>query len=209
MTEKTSAASSGSRSVGLVAAGLLAAAAVAPAAAPAADPAGAVVALEGTAAAFARSDRRVLAPSAAVFLDDTVTTADRSRLEIRLGGDTTLRLGEKSRAKIARFAAAGTTVGLEQGALLVDKAPESRARPLEIESSFGRIAVRGTRFFAGPSRGAFGVVVLRGHVVVEAAGARVELRDGEGTDIARPGAPPSPAKTWAPARVAEALAQVE
>lgn len=190
-----------------IAAVFLIAAPTAPA--PAAEPVGAVTSLVGEAAAFARSDRRALAPEAVVFLEDTVTTAERSRMEIRLGGDTTLRLGEKGRVKIARFTTAGTTIGLEQGALVVDKAPQSRERSLEIESSFGRIAVRGTKFFAGPSRGAFGVAVLRGHVVVEAAGVRVELREGEGTDIARPGDPPSPVKTWAPARIAEALAQVE
>ncbi|MDK9698308.1 MAG: FecR family protein [Siculibacillus sp.] len=181
----------------------------APATAVAADPAGAVVSLRGQASAFARSDRRALSPAASVFLEDTVATAEQSRVEIRLGADTTLRLGEKGRVKIARVAAAGTTLDLEEGALVVDKAPESRARSLDIESSFGRIAVRGTSFFAGPSRGVFGVAVLRGHVTVEAAGRSVELREGEGTDIARPGDPPSPVKTWAPARLAEALAQVE
>ncbi len=190
----------------MVAGGIVAAL---PSAASAADPAGAVVSLTGEASAFARSDRRALAPDAAVFLEDTVATAERSRLEIRLGADTTLRLGEKGRVKLARIAATGSTVDLQQGALVVDKAPESRARSLEIESSFGRIAVRGTKFFAGPSRGVFGVAVLRGHVVVEAAGVSVDLHEGQGTDIARPGDPPSPVKTWAPARLAEALAQVE
>lgn len=180
-----------------------------PAPAPAADPVGAVISLRGQASAFARSDRRALAPEAAVFRDDTVATAEQSRVEIRLGADTTLRLGEKGRVKLDRISAAGTTIDLEQGALVVDKAPESKARPLEIENSFGRIAVRGTKFFAGPSHGGFGVAVLRGHVVVEAAGVSVDLREGEGTDIARPGDPPSPVKTWAPARLAEALAQVD
>lgn len=178
--------------------------------ASATDPAGAVVSLRGAANAFSRSDRRPLAQEAAVFLDDTVTTAEQSRIEIRLGTDTILRLGEKGRMRIDRFAAAGGgTVDVEQGALLVDKAPESHARPLAIESSFGRIAVRGTRFFAGPSRGVFGVLVLRGRVVVEAAGTSIELGEGQGTDIARPGDPPSPAATWGAARVAEALAQFD
>lgn len=182
---------------------------LAPTVGRAADPVGAVVTLRGAADAFARSDRRSLAPASEVFLEDTVTTAEQSRLEIRLGADTTLRLGEKGRARIARFASTGGTIDLEQGALMVDKAPESSARPLEIDSSFGRIAVRGTRFYAGPSRGVFGVVVLRGRVVVSAAGASVELGEGQGTDIARPGAPPSPATTWGAARVAEALAAVD
>ena len=195
------------RIVPAMAAGLFLAAL--PTVAPAADPAGAVVSLRGQASAFARSDRRALAPDAAVFLDDTVATAEQSRVEIRLGADTTLRLGEKGRVKLDRIAATGTTIDLEQGALVVDKAPESRARSLEIESSFGRIAVRGTKFFAGPSRGGFGVAVLRGHVVVEAAGVAVDLHEGEGTDIARPGDPPSPVRAWTPARLAEALAQVD
>lgn len=175
----------------------------------AAEAAGAVVQLTGSAAAFARAERRVLSPQAAVFLDDTVTTAESSKLEIRLGGETTLKMGAKGRVRIDRLTGGGGLVSLEDGAALVDKSPESKALPLEIESSFGRIVVRGTRFFVGPNRGAFAVLVLRGKVSVEAGGASVDLTDGEGTDIARPGARPSPVTTWSAARVAEALAEVE
>jgi len=170
---------------------------------------GAVTDLRGSADAFLQSHRRALEAASAVFRDDTVATGVQSRLEIRLGGDTLLRLGEKGRVKIARFTAAGGTLILDDGAILVDKDPAGPTQSLRIDSSFGRIAVRGTRFFVGPSRGAFGVLVLRGAVQVEAAGRRVDLSTGEGTDIARPGQPPSPAAVWGPARVAEAMALVD
>lgn len=173
------------------------------------SPVGAVTAVRGSAVAFLQSERRALEPQAAVFREDTVTTAAQSRLEIRLGGDTLLRLGEKGRVKIARFAAAGGTLTLEDGAILVEKDPAGATGSLSIESSFGRIAVRGTRFFVGPSRGAFSVLVLRGAVAVEAGGQSIELATGEGTDIPRQGLPPAPPSTWPAARVAAALALVD
>ena len=70
------------------------------------------------------------------------------------------------------------------------------------------MAVRGTRFFAGPSNNLFGVFVARGVVTVSAAGQQVTLREGEGTDIASPGAPPTPVKRWGAERIRAALASV-
>jgi hypothetical protein len=54
----------------------------------------------------------------------------------------------------------------------------------------------------------FGVFVERGSVAVSAAGRRVVLRAGEGTDIPRPGAPPTPPKRWGEPRIRAALASV-
>ena len=172
-------------------------------------PAGQVAALQGQAEATLANDPRALAPKDAVFVGDDVATADKSRLELRLGADTTLRMGALTRIRIDAFLAdAGGEITLDDGALLVDKDPASAARPLEVNSAFGRIAVRGTEFFAGPSRGVFGVFLARGKVDVTAAGVTVTLTAGEGTDIARPGAPPSPPARWGAPRIAEALASV-
>jgi ferric-dicitrate binding protein FerR (iron transport regulator) len=173
-------------------------------------PAGSVIDVQGSATAISRTDERALAPQAAVFRADSIVTATQSRVDIRLGRDTTLRLGERGRIVIEQFlASAGGDVSLASGALLVDKAPNTASRPVRIRSAFGLIAVRGTRFFAGPSRGTFGVFVVRGALDVRAAGRTVRLRPGEGTDIARPGAAPTVPKIWGAERVAEALAQFD
>jgi ferric-dicitrate binding protein FerR (iron transport regulator) len=70
------------------------------------------------------------------------------------------------------------------------------------------IAVRGTRFFAGPSNGVFGVFVERGSVTVAAAARQVLLRAGQGTDIHHPGAAPTPAAKWGRPRIDAAFGSV-
>jgi ferric-dicitrate binding protein FerR (iron transport regulator) len=151
--------------------------------------------------------RRTLDRAAPVFLSEEVATGVASRLGMRLGRNTTVRLGEQARLKIDRFLVdAGGVMTLQSGPLLFDGQP--RHAGLQVRSPFALIAVRGTRFFAGPSNDRFGVFVARGSVSVSSAGQQVTLREGEGTDIASPGAPPTPVKRWAPERVRAALASV-
>jgi ferric-dicitrate binding protein FerR (iron transport regulator) len=170
--------------------------------------AGLVLTLKGSAAAVGGSGQRPLSPEDALFASDTVATAAKSRIEIRLGADTRIALGENGRLKVGDvLAEAGGAVELEAGAILVDKDPASAGRPLQVDTTFGQIAVRGTSFFAGPSRGSFGVFLVRGKVVVTAGGQSVELEAGEGTEITTPGAPPSAPIRWKPERIDEALAQ--
>jgi hypothetical protein len=78
-----------------------------------------------------------------------------------------------------------------------------------VRSPFGLIAVRGTRFFAGPSDDVFGVFVARGVVTVVGQYTAVEVREGLGTDIVRPGAEPTPPHPWGAARIERALALVQ
>ena len=179
-----------------------------PAAAVSQD-AGTVDSVEGE--AFARSNRvrRDLAPAAPVFIGDLVATGTAARVAMRLGRDTLLRLGAEAQVTIDRFLTArGGEISLGAGAILFDRPDGSRPAPFRVRSPFGLIAVRGTRFFAGPSNNVFGVFVAHGRVAVSAGGQRVELGPGEGTNIATPGAPPSPPARWQPQRVQAALASV-
>lgn len=173
-------------------------------------PAGLVTDVRGDAVAELKDARRMLSTDGPVFVGDRVETGDGARAGFRLGRATDLRLGEKARITIDRFIVdAGGTITLGAGALLIDKAPGSEAGRIRVRSSYGLIAVRGTRFFAGPSNGVFGVFVVRGEVAVRAAGREVVLAAGEGTDIARRGSRPTPARVWGAARIRAALAQVE
>jgi ferric-dicitrate binding protein FerR (iron transport regulator) len=171
-------------------------------------PAGSVITISGAAVAMLRAARRELAPNGQVFIGDRIATSEGARASIRLGTSTDLRMGEKARVTIDRFIVdAGGTITLGEGAVLIEKSPAS-GESLSIRSSYGLIAVRGTRFFAGPSNGVFGVFVARGRVTVQAGGYEVSIAAGEGADIAKPGDPPSIAKPWGEARIAAALAQV-
>lgn len=171
--------------------------------------AGVVEFVKGDAFAEASAARRALDRDAPVFVGDRCSTGPASRLALDLGANTRLKMGERAQVTIDRYVMdAGGEFTLDAGAMLYDRAPASKPAPVRIRSSFALIAVRGTRFFAGPSRGVFGVFVERGTVAVTAGGRRVLLRQGQGTDIRAPGAPPTEPKNWAPARVREALAEV-
>jgi ferric-dicitrate binding protein FerR (iron transport regulator) len=174
------------------------------------EQAGSVGEIKGEAFAEARRERRVLGLAAPLFIDDVVGTGEDSRLTLHLGRDTTLRLGQKARLTIDRLLVdAGGEITLQAGPILFDRRAGSSPSPTRIKSAYGLIAVRGTRFFAGPSADVFGVFVERGNVAVSAAGREVLLQSGQGTNIPRPGDTPTPPAVWGAARVRAALASVE
>ena len=176
--------------------------------ASAAERVGSVEDVKGEAFAELDAARRTLDQAAPVFLGDEVATGIASRLGMRLGGDTIVRLGEQARLKIDRFLVdAGGDMTLRSGPLLFDR-PPGRAPAAVIRSPFALIAVRGTRFFAGPSNGRFSVFVARGSVAVISAGQQVIVREGEGTDFVSPGTPPAPVNPWGSERIRAALASV-
>jgi ferric-dicitrate binding protein FerR (iron transport regulator) len=165
--------------------------------------------LRGQAFAERAGKREIVTSNAAVYLMDTLGTAARSRLVARLAERTTLRLGAKTRVRIDSFVAhKGGELTLGSGAILLDTPASSFGEGLTLDSPFALIAVRGTRFFAGPIDGVFGVFVQRGMVDVSAAGRTVRLERGEGTDIPRRGAPPTPPKRWGKPKIEKALALV-
>jgi hypothetical protein len=160
--------------------------------------------------AFAKLEgTRALRPPGDVFLGDEVWTEAASAANLQLGRVTTVDLGANARLVIDRFVAnAGGRLTLGEGAMLFDRPEELPKIELEVRTNYAMIGVRGTMFFAGPSRGVFGVYVERGQVVVSAAGQSRTVGAGEGTNIAHPGDPPSAVTKWATARVVEAMASV-
>jgi len=170
--------------------------------------AGAVEEVSGEAYAETGDKQRRLERKAPIFVSDQVGTGSGSRLELRLGENTIVRLGERARLNIDRFLSnSGGEITLDSGAMLFEK-QAGQATPMEVRGSFGVIAVRGTRFFAGLSNKVFGVFVEEGSVTVTAAGRQVTLRAGEGTDIRSPGARPTAPKRWGEARIRAAYATV-
>ena len=171
--------------------------------------AGSVLAVQGQGFAEAGAARRELSAKSNVFIGDLVGTGVSSRLAMQLGAATLVRLGPEARVQIDSFIVnAGGVLDLQGGALLFDGPPQ-KSRGISVRSPFALIAVRGTRFFAGPSRGVFGVFVARGRVRVTAGGRRVDLSQGMGTNIASPGEPPTDPTAWGADRIREALASVQ
>jgi ferric-dicitrate binding protein FerR (iron transport regulator) len=159
---------------------------------------------------FARtaSSRRALTPDEDVFVGDFVSTGVDSSLGLLLGTATKIQLAAETQLRIDRFIVnAGGILKLDRGAILYDHDPKAGADSSVVRSPFGLVAVRGTRFFAGPSNGVFGVFVERGAVMVVGVNTAVNLAPGQGTNLSAPGAEPSPPSIWAPARVAAAMAR--
>ncbi len=177
----------------------------------AAEEAGNVRQIDGTATALTGTAARPLQSQAAVFVDDTVKTGPKTRLAMNLGSRTTLNLGADTTIKIDRYIRdAGGEINLGQGTVVFERKGKPAATELTVRSPYGLIAVRGTRFYAGKmADGRFGVLVGKGRVPVTGGGSTVSLRAGQGTFIAAPGAKPSEAKAWSWSKIREIKSAVE
>ena len=171
---------------------------------------GDVAVLRGEATAKGSGPDRQLATKAAIFVGDLVRTGSASRLLLRLGERTTLRLGAQTEIKIVRYLIdAGGELDLTAGAIEFERSGKPSGDPLSIRSNYGLIAVRGTQFFAGPSNGKFAVFVTRGQVAVTGANSTtVTVSAKQGTDIAKPGDPPTAPVNWGQSRIDEAMSSV-
>jgi hypothetical protein len=150
-----------------------------------------------------------LKAGASLMDHDFVKTGARSFASLELGDDTSLLLGSDTELLIDTFIAGqGGTIELGTGQMVFDR-PEGLAKiDLTMRTAFGMIGVRGTKFFAGPSRGVFGVFVEHGLVEVTGGGETRQVGRGQGVDIATPGAVPSDVAQWGDARIREAYASV-
>ncbi|MEX3006921.1 FecR domain-containing protein [Hoeflea sp. TYP-13] len=176
----------------------------------AADPIGSVTELTGEATANRRGGLIELQIGADLMVRDLIRTGKRSFLAMRLGDQTSMRLGEETELLIDEYLAdVQGTFDLSNGALVFDRPEDAPKMPTTVRTVFGQIGVRGTRFFAGPSRGVFGVFVERGELEVTAADVSQLLRPGDGVDIAEPGAAASQVAKWSQERIDEAFASVE
>lgn len=139
---------------------------------------------------------------------DEVSTAAASNAALELFTKTHITLGPEARLTIDRFVAemGGTiTVG---GAMVFDRADDLSKIDLTVQNTFAQIGVRGTRFFAGPSKGVYGIFVARGSVEVKAGGETRLLGPGDGVDIPEPGAAPSAVAQWKAPRIQAAFESV-
>jgi hypothetical protein len=172
--------------------------------------AGTIEAMRGNAYAEGPKPRRVLQPMADLFIGDLVETATSSAVTMHLGKVTYVKLGALAKFRIDNFVIdAGGTFDLEQGPMLIEHNSSGKSENLQVRSPFGLIAVRGTRFFAGPSNDVFGVFVVQGLVAVTGGGRTVTLGPELGTNVANPGDMPTEPTRWGPGRITAALRSVE
>lgn len=171
----------------------------------AAEAIGEVTSSRGNAFLARDSGNEVATKGVEVLLDDTALTGDEARIDLQLGHSTRIRLGANANLKIDRFIAGrDTTITLERGPLVIERWKGAEPK-FEVKTPYALLAARGTEFFAGPSKGLFGVFVKSGIVEVKTRQGTVRLKAGQGTDFKEPGDPPSPPKIWAQPRVDAAL----
>lgn len=148
---------------------------------------GFVVQVRGQLSRSAGGQNQLLNAGNPLLDGDLVSTAKKSSAELKLGGDTRILLGPETSIFIDSFIAGqGGILELASGQMIFDR-PEGLPKiDVSVRTAFGMIGVRGTKFFAGPNRGAFAVFVEHGKVEVTNAGVARKLLKGQGLDIRPP-----------------------
>ena len=169
------------------------------------DGIGTVRALTGTGGLGQQDPLPIMQPGMEIFSGDRARTEAESRAHLGFGTATELFLGPESEVLIDAFIAGSSGVIYLDGALLFERAEGSTDPEAEVVTDYGRIGVRGTRFFTAFGPDGQSVFVERGAVVVsgtDAAQGGVALGPGQGTLIPEPGRAPNPPSLWSEARIA-------
>lgn len=152
-------------------------------AAASSEPVGSVTSSVGSAFLARAADKIAATNGAPILLGDLVETGEASRLALRLGAGTEIKLGARATLKIDRFVTGvSAKLHMGQGAFLVDHGPGSEP-DFEVETPYALIAARGTKFWGGATDGLYGVYVIEGTVELQSAGKAVLCHPGMGTNL--------------------------
>lgn len=183
----------------------------------AAEPAGKVIRLQGSAEARLGAAIRPLAAGDPVSAGETLRTGPGSRLLVQFADGMELTLGDGAEMAVAAFdwnaaqAAGKAELALAGGSFLlrtgaVGKLPD---HPLTVKTPLASVGVRGTQFWGGPLDDPLDVLLLEGRIVVSTAAGSVELgTPGEGTAVTAPGNAPRPPAFWSEQWLQRAFATV-
>ena len=178
---------------------------------------GAVSRIQGEASGARAGATQALSLNASVFLNETVSTAAATRLEVTFKDNTRLTLGENAKLTLDKYvfnpaAGRGTIKFRLVGAFrfLSGQVSKLARSDVSVTTPVATIGIRGTEFWGGPiDDQSLGVFLIEGAVrVSNAAGAQILNRPGQGTNIARAGAAPGPVTFWPQDKVNRALAAV-
>jgi hypothetical protein len=148
-----------------------------------------------------------------IALDQKITTAAASRLEITFDDKTKLTLGEHAQIRIDRFVydpdRSRVSIAVTGAMRFVSSAAKAGRSEVAIRTPVATVGVRGTEFWSGPIDGQYGFLLIEGAVVVSnPAGEAVLDEPGEGVSFAGPGAAPGAITQWPQGKVDRALAAV-
>jgi len=175
--------------------------------------AGTVSKIFGTATAVGPSGSRSLALNDSVFVEDSLDTKTKTRLELAMSDGATLTLGAEATITIRDYTfednRGNASLNLARGAFrMVSGALKGgEDQGFELRTPVATIGIRGTDFWGGRLDGNYNFALLGGKgIYVENAAGRVEISEiGYGTTVTAADQPPSPPKKWSQAKVKRAL----
>jgi ferric-dicitrate binding protein FerR (iron transport regulator) len=169
------------------------------------DGIGTVVEIKGPGQVGRPDNLAAMLAGMAVFAGDLAVTGSEGRAHLGLGPSTEIHLGPLSRLQIDSFIAEVGGIIFLDGSVVFDRAETAPKVEVEFQTDFGRIGVRGTRFFIGPSENAFAVFVERGEVAITGGGVTRTLTEGQGADLRGNDVAPGPVGIWEKARAKAAF----
>ena len=181
------------------------------------DPVATVSRLKNTAVVVRKGQQANLITGYKLHKFDEIKSGEDARVEIIFDDGTKLNLGANCHIVIDEFLFdPDENIGVAilrafQGPFRfitgsIGKVSEPQ---IVVQSRFGVIGVRGTDFWAGPSRGVYGVLLLDGSIsVTNPLGQRILTTAGTGVNLTGNDAPPGEVTVWGAGRAQEALAAV-
>ena len=148
---------------------------------------------------------------------DAIKSGKNARVEIIFNDGTKLYIGANCHIVIDEFLFdpdknIGTTIlRALQGPFrfITGRIGKVQKPQVVVQSRFGVVGVRGTDFWAGPSRGVYGVLLLDGSIsVTNPFGQRILTEAGTGVNLTSNTAPPGEVTVWGALRAREALDDV-
>ena len=109
-----------------------------------------------------------------VRMNDRLRTGSNARLQVTFNDNSLLTLGENANVVVDRFAydpkksSADVVLNAAQGAFRFagGKIEQMQHKNVVVNTPHAALAVRGTHFWAGPVKGKYGVLLLKGKVKV-------------------------------------------
>jgi hypothetical protein len=128
----------------------------------------------------ARVGGATAAVGTAVPMNGVLTTGAKSRLQVTFHDNSTLTLGENARVVVNKFvynpkkSSGELALNATRGAFRFTggKIEQMQSKKVTLNTPGAALAVRGTDFWAGPIKGKYGVVLMKGRVGVTGKQAR-------------------------------------
>ena len=117
---------------------------------------------------------RTAAVGTALHMNDVLSTGAKSRLQVTFYDNSTLTLGENARVVVNKFvynpkkSSGELALNATRGAFRFTggKIEQMQSKKVTLNTPSAALAVRGTDFWAGPTKGKYGVLLFKGRVGV-------------------------------------------